>query len=128
MPSTEPQAVDARLTRAAIFLVVTLNPGADHDVAVRGLCADLSSLVRGVGFRSQDFIHGMIERGFELSIGLCRYKVRVRAKHAVEIADLKLFSKDINCVCAIQAKGGLFQQSIPQLFQPDRGGELPRLP
>jgi putative iron-dependent peroxidase len=50
----KPQAVDARLTRAAIFLVVTLNAGADHDAAVRGLCVDLAALVRGVGFRSAD--------------------------------------------------------------------------
>jgi putative iron-dependent peroxidase len=48
------QAVDARLTRAAIFLIVSLGAGAEAEVAVRGLCADLSSLVRGVGFRSAD--------------------------------------------------------------------------
>ncbi|MFC4278294.1 Dyp-type peroxidase [Achromobacter aloeverae] len=48
------QAVDAKLTRAAIFLVVTLDAGAQAETAVRELCADLSSLVRGVGFRSLD--------------------------------------------------------------------------
>ncbi len=66
-----------------------------------------------IRFRPQDFIHGTIERGFERSIGLGRDKMRMRAKHAVEIADLKLFSKDINCVCAVQAKGGLLQQPVP---------------
>jgi putative iron-dependent peroxidase len=48
------QAVDARLTRAAIFLVVTIDAGAEAGPPVRGLCADLSSLVRGVGFRAAD--------------------------------------------------------------------------
>jgi putative iron-dependent peroxidase len=46
------QSVDAGLTRAAIFLVVTINAGADAENTVRGLCGDLSSLVRGVGFRA----------------------------------------------------------------------------
>ena len=54
MPSTIPQAVDARLTRAAIFLVVTLDAGTAAEAAVRSLCADLSALVRGVGFRALD--------------------------------------------------------------------------
>ena len=54
MPSITSQAVDARLTQAAIFLVVTLDAGTDAETTVRGLCADLSSLVRGVGFRASD--------------------------------------------------------------------------
>ncbi len=54
MPSITSQAVDAKPTRAAIFLVVTLNAGDDVETTVRGLCADLSSLVRGVGFRTLD--------------------------------------------------------------------------
>ncbi len=45
------QGVAAKLTRCAIFLVVTIEPGAEAEKAVRELCADLSSLVRGVGFR-----------------------------------------------------------------------------
>jgi porphyrinogen peroxidase len=46
----EPQAVVAPLTKSAIFLVAVL--GADSDLdAVRGLCADVSALVRAVGFR-----------------------------------------------------------------------------
>jgi porphyrinogen peroxidase len=54
VPSTTPQAVDARLTRAAIFLVVTLGAGAEPEAAVRSLCGDLAALVRGVGFRAAD--------------------------------------------------------------------------
>ena len=57
MPSITSQAVDARLTSAAIFLVVTLDAGAAAQNAVRGLCGDLSSLVRGVGFRAS---HGQL--------------------------------------------------------------------
>ena len=51
VPSVLPQQVVARLTRAAIFLVVTINPGRENDAIVRGLCADLSGLQRAVGFR-----------------------------------------------------------------------------
>jgi putative iron-dependent peroxidase len=46
-----PQPVNAPLTRAAIFLVVTVNPGVDNRTTVRSLCGDLASLVRAVGFR-----------------------------------------------------------------------------
>ncbi|MFL7889847.1 Dyp-type peroxidase [Enterobacter pseudoroggenkampii] len=48
------QAVDEKLTSAAIFLVVTLNPGTAAETTVRTFCATLSSLVRGVGFRIAD--------------------------------------------------------------------------
>lgn len=51
MPSAIPQSVVAQLTRAAIFLVVTVNSGPEHDAAVRALCGDLSALLRAVGFR-----------------------------------------------------------------------------
>ncbi|MGB9430429.1 MAG: Dyp-type peroxidase [Gammaproteobacteria bacterium] len=54
MPSPIPQSVDAKLTRAAIFLVVTLNAGSEHAAAVRSLCGNLAALVRGVGFRALD--------------------------------------------------------------------------
>jgi putative iron-dependent peroxidase len=47
-----PQAVGSPLTRAALFLVVTINPGVDPLNRVRSLFADLSSLLRAVGFRS----------------------------------------------------------------------------
>jgi porphyrinogen peroxidase len=49
-----PQPVAAPLTRAAIFLVVTVKPGAAAETAVRALCADLSALLRSVGFRGPD--------------------------------------------------------------------------
>ena len=46
--SAIPQAIAAPLTRAAIFLVVALNPGPDTVPVVRSLCADLSALLRAV--------------------------------------------------------------------------------
>ena len=46
-----PQPVAAALTSAAIFLVVTVNPGAEAESAVRLLCADIANLLRAVGFR-----------------------------------------------------------------------------
>jgi putative iron-dependent peroxidase len=51
VPPTVQQPVVAKLTRAAIFLVATITPGAENDVAVRSLCGDLAALVRAVGFR-----------------------------------------------------------------------------
>jgi porphyrinogen peroxidase len=47
-----PQPVTAPLTRAAIFLVVTINPGPDNCAAVRSFCADLPALCRAVEFRN----------------------------------------------------------------------------
>ena len=46
-----PQAVVQPLTRAAIFLVVTINPGGAARGAVRSFCGDLAALLRAVGFR-----------------------------------------------------------------------------
>lgn len=51
MPSAVPQSVVAQLTRAAIFLVVTVNPGEANRGTVCALCGDLPALLRAVGFR-----------------------------------------------------------------------------
>ena len=45
------QAVAAPLTRAAIFLVATLNPGSENRAMLRSFCGDLAALVRAVEFR-----------------------------------------------------------------------------
>src|SRR5271169_3128860 len=45
------QPVAAPLTRAAIFLVATVNPGLESRATVRSLCGDLSALFRAVEFR-----------------------------------------------------------------------------
>ncbi len=52
MPDAVPQSIVVPLTRAAIFLVVTINPGKESHDSVRGLCADVSGLLRAVGFRN----------------------------------------------------------------------------
>jgi putative iron-dependent peroxidase len=49
-----PQSVLAPLTRAAIFLVVTIKPEAESYVAVRSFCGDLAGLIRAVEFRDID--------------------------------------------------------------------------
>jgi porphyrinogen peroxidase len=48
------QLVSSPLTQSAIFLVVTINPGDENRAAVLSLCADLSGLLRAVGFRSPE--------------------------------------------------------------------------
>jgi porphyrinogen peroxidase len=45
------QPVSAPLTRAAIFLVVTINKGEGEAATVRSFCADFAGLVRAVEFR-----------------------------------------------------------------------------
>jgi putative iron-dependent peroxidase len=52
--SVIPQPVVAKLTSAAIFLVVTLNPEPQHEESVRALCGDMASLLRATGFREPD--------------------------------------------------------------------------
>lgn len=45
------QAVGSPITRSAIFIVATLNPGEEHGETVRALCGDVAALVRSVGKR-----------------------------------------------------------------------------
>ena len=51
MANVVPQPVVATLSRSAMFLVLTVNPGSAAEDAVRGLCGDLAGLLRAVGFR-----------------------------------------------------------------------------
>jgi putative iron-dependent peroxidase len=50
----ESQAVASKLSRAAIFLVATLNEDPGSLDAVRAMCGDLAGFVRAVGFRDLD--------------------------------------------------------------------------
>ena len=50
MPAV-PQPVSAPLTRAAIFLVLSINPGGDNRATLRSFCGDLGALFRAVEFR-----------------------------------------------------------------------------
>ncbi len=54
METLESQPVTDNLSRSAIFLVATLNEGAQSVQATRALCADLAGIVRAVGFRDLD--------------------------------------------------------------------------
>jgi len=47
--SAEPQAILSPLTEAAVFLVLAVSPGSEDEA--RGVLADVSGLVRSVGFR-----------------------------------------------------------------------------
>src|SRR5580658_3773389 len=49
-----PQPVTAAITRSAIFMVLSLNPGPENRETVRSTCGDLSALVRSVGHRVPD--------------------------------------------------------------------------
>ena len=51
MANVVPQPVVATLSRSAMFLVLTVNPGTTSVDAVRSLCGDLAGLLRAVGFR-----------------------------------------------------------------------------
>src|SRR6478672_9523254 len=57
------QAVSAPLTRAAIFLIATINKGEDDAGAVRSFCADFAGLVRAVEFRD-------LEAGLSCVLGI----------------------------------------------------------
>ena len=57
------QTVGAPLTRAAIFLVATLNPGFDNRATLRSFCGDLGALFRAVDFRD-------LEGGLSCVMGL----------------------------------------------------------
>jgi putative iron-dependent peroxidase len=50
-PAAVSQSIATPLTRAAIFLVLTISPGDENRAPVLSLCADLSALLRAVGFR-----------------------------------------------------------------------------
>ena len=91
---TLPQLVSSPLTKVAIFLVVTINPGDETRTQVLSLCADLSALLRAVGFRDLDgslsCIIGFSSDAWDRLFGLPRpaelhpfREIRSGARHAV---------------------------------------------
>lgn len=54
MSDTVVQKITSQKTRAAIFLVLTINSAPADEAAVMALSADLSGLVRSIGFRDPD--------------------------------------------------------------------------
>jgi putative iron-dependent peroxidase len=88
------QPVAASLTRAAIFLVVTLNPGSENRATLRSFCADLSGLLRAVEFRDLEgqlsCVMGFGSEAWDRLFGLPRpaelhpfREFRAGARHAV---------------------------------------------
>ncbi len=96
------QAVVSPLTRAAIFLVVKLNPGPEHRDAVRSFCGGLSGLVRAVEFRNIEAVltcvMGIGSDAWDQLIGSPRpaelhpfKEIRAGARHAVSTPGDLLF-------------------------------------
>ena len=96
------QPVAAPLTRAAIFLVVTLNPGVDRRGTVRSFCGDLAALVRAVEFRdlegSLSCVMGFGSEAWDRLFGPPRpaelhpfREIRAGARHAVSTPGDLLF-------------------------------------
>jgi len=53
-PAAVPQAVTGRLTRAAIFLVVTAGADRSAVTAIRSLVSDIGAIIRPIGFREPE--------------------------------------------------------------------------
>ncbi len=96
------QPVAAPLTRAAIFLVATINPGPGHRTAVRSFCGDLAALVRAVEFRDLEgglsCVVGFGSDAWDWLFGPPRpaelhkfREIRVGARHAVSTPGDLLF-------------------------------------
>jgi putative iron-dependent peroxidase len=88
------QKISTPMTRAAVFLVVTINPADTDAIAVKSLCADLSALVRSVGFRDPDAgltcVMGLGSAAWDRLFGPARpadlhpfREIRADARHAV---------------------------------------------
>jgi porphyrinogen peroxidase len=97
-----PQSVSAPLTRAAVFLVVTINPGPDNRGAVRSFCADLPKLIRAVDFRDLEArlscVMGIGSEAWDRLFGDPRpaelhpfREIRAGSRHAVSTAGDLLF-------------------------------------
>jgi putative iron-dependent peroxidase len=96
------QAVAAPLTRAAIFLVATVNPGPDSRATVRSFCGDLPALVRAIEFRdlegSLSCVMGFGSDAWDRLFGSPRpaelhpfREIRAGARHAVSTPGDLLF-------------------------------------
>ena len=97
-----PQPVAIPLTRAAIFLVVTIRPGAGSRAKIRSFCADFSALVRSVGFRelegSLSCVLGFGSEAWDALFGKPRpvelhkfHDIRAGERHAVSTPGDMLF-------------------------------------
>lgn len=100
--ATLAQQVSSPLSKVAIFLVVTINPGDENRATVLSLCANLSALLRAVGFRALDeglsCIMGFGSDAWDHLFGLPRpaelhpfHEIRSGPRHAVSTAGDLLF-------------------------------------
>src|SRR5271170_3397608 len=96
------QPVSAPLTRAAIFLVVTINKGEDEAATVRSFCVDFAGLVRAVEFRDLEAglscVMGIGSEAWDRLFGDPRpaelhpfQEIRAGARHAVSTPGDLLF-------------------------------------
>jgi putative iron-dependent peroxidase len=96
------QAVAAPLTRAAIFLVATINPGSESRATLRSFCGDLAALIRAVEFRDLEgglsCIMGFGSEAWDRLFGHPRpaelhpfREIRAGARHAVSTTGDLLF-------------------------------------
>jgi porphyrinogen peroxidase len=96
------QPVAAPLTRAAIFLVVTLNPGSENRTTLRSFCGVLSALLRAVEFRDLEgglsCVMGIGSDAWDRLFGTPRpaelhpfREIRAGARHAVSTTGDLLF-------------------------------------
>jgi len=105
--STSPQLVSSPLTKSAIFLVVTINPGEKNRASVLSLCADLSGLLRAVGFRDLDgalsCIMGFGSNAWDLLFGLPR-PAELHAFHEIRSGPRNAVSTPGDLIFHIRAK------------------------
>jgi putative iron-dependent peroxidase len=96
------QAVAAPLTRAAIFLVATLNAGVESRAILRSFCGDLAALLRAVEFRDLEgglsCVLGFGSEAWDRIFGAPRpaelhafREIRAGARHAVSTPGDLLF-------------------------------------
>jgi porphyrinogen peroxidase len=96
------QPVAAPLSRSAIFLVVTINPGSENAATVRSFCADLPGLIRAVEFRNLEAglvcVMGIGSEAWERVFGQPRpaelhpfREIRAGSRHAVSTPGDLLF-------------------------------------
>ena len=96
------QPVAGPLSRAAIFLVATINPGQENSAAIRSFCGDLSALLRAVGFRDVEAglscVLGFGSEAWDRLFGSPRpaklhpfHEIRSGARHAVSTPGDLLF-------------------------------------
>jgi porphyrinogen peroxidase len=101
-PPALAQPVAGPLTRAAIFLVATLNPGLENRAIVRSFCTDLAALFRAVEFRDLEgglsCVMGFGSEAWDRLFGAPRpaelhpfREIRAGARHAVSTPGDLLF-------------------------------------